>query len=256
MSLLSALLLSLVVAFVGRRLRALTTAGALAATLVGTAILWRAGWAGLAALGAFFAGASIISRLAPDPSQRRFDAKGNQRDVAQVLANGGAAALGALLLPLPAALWVITASLAASAADTWATSTGAWSRTDPRSILTGARVPAGTSGGISLPGTVGAVGGAALVAVSAGLIARDGRLMALCILIGCTGMLLDSLLGAVVQARFYCAACELPTERRRHRCGAATQHTGGVAWVTNDVVNAIATVVAALLGLAAQRLGG
>lgn len=245
-----ALLISLAVATTGRLLRALTTAGAIAATGIGTAILWRAGWAGLAGLGAFFAGASIISRLAPDHAQRLFDAKGNQRDVAQVLANGGAAAFGALLFP-EAALWIITASLAAAAADTWATSVGAWSRSDPRFILTGAAVPAGTSGGVSLAGTLGAVGGGSLVAVSAGLIAHDGRLVALCTLIGCTGMLLDSALGALVQARFYCATCDAPTERRRHRCGAETQLRGGVAWVTNDVVNALATTAAALLGVLA-----
>lgn len=256
MTLQLALLISLAVAATGRLLRALTTAGAVAATVVGTAIVWRTGWSGLAALGAFFVGSSLISRLAPDHAQRRFDAKGNQRDLAQVLANGGAAALGALLLPFPAALWVVTASLAAAAADTWATSVGGWSRSEPRFILTGARVPVGTSGGISLAGALGAVGGGSLVAVSAGLIAHDGRLVALCTLIGCTGMLLDSLLGALVQARFHCAACEVPTERPRHRCGSVTQQTGGVAWVTNDVVNFLATAASALLALAATRLGG
>jgi uncharacterized protein (TIGR00297 family) len=248
MPLVLALAIAAAVAATGRLLRALTTAGAIAAAAIGTTILWRTGWSGLAALGAFFAGSSIISRLAPDHAQQRFDAKGNQRDVAQVLANGGAAALGALLLPLPAALWVVTAALAAAAADTWATSVGGWSRSEPRFILTGGRVPAGTSGAISLAGTLGAVGGASLVAVSAGLIAHDGRVVALCTLIGCTGMLLDSLLGALVQARFHCTACDAATERPRHRCGNVTQQTGGVAWVSNDVVNAMATLLAAVLG--------
>lgn len=254
MPLLPSLVLSLAVALSGRMARALTNGGMIAATLVGTAVLWRTGWVGFAALGAFFVGSSVVSRLAPDHAVRRFDAKGNQRDAAQVLANGGAAAMGALLLAPHSAVWVVTASLAAAAADTWATSIGGWSRSEPRFILTGRRVPAGTSGGITPLGSLGAVGGAAMVAVSAGLIARDGRLVALCTVIGCAGMLLDSLLGALVQARFHCPACGEPTERARHRCGAATQLAGGMRWINNDVVNALATALAGLIGLAAWGL--
>jgi uncharacterized protein (TIGR00297 family) len=243
-----ALLLSGLVAGAGRLARALTTTGALAATAVGTAILWRTGWPGLAALGAFFVGASLISRLAPDPARRHFDAKGQQRDAAQVLANGGAAALGTLLVPVDAALWVVTASLAAAAADTWATSTGGWSRSEPRFVLTGARVAAGTSGGMTLAGNAGSVVGGLTVAVSAGLIAGDWKLMASCSTIGVLGMILDSLLGATVQARFHCPGCDQPTERSPHRCGEAARLTGGVGWLTNDGVNAVATTASALLG--------
>lgn len=249
MRLLTALLLSITVAAAGRALHALTTMGAVAATGIGTAILWRAGWPGLAALGAFFVGASLISRLAPDHAQRTLDAKGNTRDPAQVLANGGAAAVGALLFPA-ASLWIVTAALAAAAADTWATSTGAWSRAQPRHILSGARVAPGTSGGITLLGTLGGVVGSLTVAVSAGLIAGTPALIASCSVIGVVGMLADSLLGATVQARFHCPTCGAPTERARHRCGTVTERKGGVAWISNDVVNAIATTLAAVLGWA------
>jgi uncharacterized protein (TIGR00297 family) len=244
-------LISAVVALLGWRLRALTAAGAVVALLVGTAILARTGWPGLAALGAFFAGSSLVSRLSPDRAQQRFDAKGNQRDVAQVLANGGAAAVGALLLPAEPALWLVSASLAAAAADTWATSFGGWSRTDPSFILSGRRVPAGTSGGVTLMGSAGGLAGSLTVAVSAALIAGGWLLLASCTIIGFAGMILDSLLGATLQARFYCPGCDQPTERSRHRCGASARLTGGVSWVSNDVVNGGATLAAALLGLLA-----
>ena len=62
------------------------------------------------------------------------DAKGERRDGLQVLANGWAAGLGALLAPANSALglWIVTTALAAAAADTWATAAGSWSQSDPR----------------------------------------------------------------------------------------------------------------------------
>src|SRR5512147_693899 len=75
MPLLLAFGVSLVVALAGYTARALTRAGTLTATLVGTLIIWRTGGSGLAALGAFFVGSSLISRLAPDPGGSLLDAK-------------------------------------------------------------------------------------------------------------------------------------------------------------------------------------
>jgi uncharacterized protein (TIGR00297 family) len=243
---------SLLVALAGYTARALTRAGALTATLVGTLIIWRTGGGGLAALGAFFVGSSLISRLAPDPGSSLLDAKGATRDPMQVLANGGAAALAALLAGSnQAALWSITGSLAAAAADTWATSSGAWSRTEPRHILTGRRVPAGTSGGITVVGSVGAAAGAASVGLAAMLCGGGSQLLPLALVVGMLGMLLDSAAGALLQGKFRCDQCQRDTERRVHRCGAAARHLRGLAWLTNDGVNAIATITAALLGYAA-----
>lgn len=253
MPLLLALVTSALVAVAGWRLRALTPTGALAATAVGAAILTGTGWAGMAALGAFFVGASWVSHRAPDRTAA-LGAKGSTRDAWQVLANGGAAALGALVPG--AGLWIVTASLAAAAADTWATATGGWSRRAPRHILTLAPVPAGTSGGVTPLGTAGAVAGALLVAAAAAVVAGAPRLLASALVIGPLGMLLDSLLGATLQGRFHCAACDAPTETARHRCGAAARHAGGLAWLGNDGVNAAATGAAALAGWLAWRLLG
>ena len=74
-------------------LRTLTGGGALAAWLVGTLILAGTGWPGAAALLAFFVSSSLVSRF--EPADRSLDPKGSRRDAAQVIANGGAAALPA-----------------------------------------------------------------------------------------------------------------------------------------------------------------
>jgi uncharacterized protein (TIGR00297 family) len=247
--------LSLGIAASGWAARALTGPGAAVAVLVGSAVLWRIGWAGMAALGAFFIGASLISRLAPDQAVAALDAKGQQRDPWQVLANGGAAAAGALFAAgnAEAGLWIVTASLAAAAADTWATATGGWSRTDPRHILTGRRVPAGTSGGVTWAGTAGALLGAALVSGSAAVVAARPLLFPLALGVGMLGMIADSALGAAWQGRFHCPVCDRATERRMHGCGRRTTLRGGWSWLSNDAVNAVATTLSAVAGWLAWR---
>jgi uncharacterized protein (TIGR00297 family) len=248
-----ALPVSIAIALAGWWTRSLSGSGALAATGVGTAILLGTGIPGMLALGAFFVGSSLISRVAPDRSAA-LDAKGSTRDLWQVLANGGAAAIGALIPG--AGLWVVAASLAAAAADTWATSAGGWSRTPPRSIVSFRPVAPGTSGGITILGTCGAILGAALVGSAAALLADGLPLLFLALVLGVLGMFVDSLLGATLQGRFHCPRCDRATERRMHRCGEMSRHVGGLAWLTNDGVNATATTFAAAAGYLAWHLWG
>ena len=240
------------------RARALTAPGAAAAALVGGAILWAAGWPGAAALAAFFVTATLVSRLEPAPGTALLDPKGGRRDARQVLANGGAAAAAALVAAASSertlAAWVATASLAAAAADTWATGIGGRSATAPRHILTGRPVPAGTSGGVSVAGTAGALGGAGVTALAAAAAGGGAALVPAGVMIGVAGMLIDSALGASLQGRFECPACGGPSEWRRHRCGATTVWRGGIPWLTNDGVNAAATGMAALAGALAWWL--
>jgi uncharacterized protein (TIGR00297 family) len=232
------------VALTAWRLRALTPGGAVAATGVGTAILIGAGWWGGAVLLTFFLGSTIVSRLCPDPAVEQGEAKGGRRDAGQVLANGGIPALGALA----GGVWPLAAGLAAAAADTWATSLGATSPAPPRHIFTGRQVPAGTSGGVTWRGSLGGVAGAATVAGVTVLATGSRELGTWAVVIGTSGMLLDSMLGAVLQGRFHCPACDVATERRRHRCGTESTRIGGIGWVTNDVVNALATGAATFGG--------
>lgn len=201
-------------------------------------------------MAAFFVLSSAVSRLSPEPQAPEIDAKGNRRDPWQVLANGGPAAVGALLAwGSPAlVLWVVTASLAVAAADTWATSVGAWSRRPPRHLLTWATVQPGASGGVTLYGTAGAMAGAFLVAAAGAAAGGAPALLPVATLVGFSGMAVDSALGAGVQGRFRCPRCQLRSEHRVHRCGTPTDRVGGVAWLNNDGVNAIATGAGALAG--------
>jgi len=253
---LAAGLLGFAAASVAWKTRGLSVSGAFAAAAVGMLVLTGTGWPGGAVLMTFFVGSTLVSRWSPDPSGRLLDAKGNQRDALQVVANGGMAACGGLLAlfhPGPAA-WMLTASLASAAADTWATSVGGRSPTPPRDLITGRVVAPGTSGGVTSCGTIGAVIGGASVAAVGALVFHQVRLLPVATLIGVAGMLFDSVLGGCCQARFECPQCAVPCERATHRCGARTVQTGGWRLLTNDTVNAVATVAAGVGGWVAWKL--
>jgi|RhiMetdeSRZDD1v2_1073273.scaffolds.fasta_scaffold74686_2 uncharacterized protein (TIGR00297 family) len=242
-----AVAMSLPLALVAWRAGALTRDGALAAALVGFAVLFGTGWGGAAMLAAFFIPSTAVGRfalvrgVASDPAAER-------RNAAQVLANGGAAALGALLEPSHPGLgiWIVCGSLAAASADTWATSIGAFSVKHPRHLLTRREVPRGTSGGVSPVGTLAALAGAAIVAVSGGVAGGGVPLFLAGVAIGFGGMLLDSILGATLQGSFECPRCGVATERRTHQCGTPARVVGGWRWLDNNGVNALSTTLAAL----------
>lgn len=236
------------------RAGALTGAGAVAAGAVGTLVLWGTGWSGGAVLAAFFVSSTLVSRRTPAPGA--LDPKGGPRDARQVLANGGVAAVVSLLgLREPAlGYWLTTATLAGAAADTWATSLGARSTVPPRLLWSRRRVPSGTNGGITVLGCAGAAAGALVVAATGVLAGGPAPLLPAAALVGFLGMVADSWLGASLQGRFHCPACDRPSEWPAHRCGTATVHVGGLRWLDNDAVNFAATAVSAALGFAAWAL--
>jgi uncharacterized membrane protein len=146
--------------------------------------------------------------------------------------------------------------MAAVNADTWATEMGVLSASLPRLVTTGKPVERGTSGGISGLGSLAALGGAALVGLAAALFPQGGPawvVVGIAAAAGLAGAFFDSLLGATVQAIYYCPRCEKETERHPlHTCQEETLLVRGWRWLDNDWVNFLASLVGALtaLGLA------
>jgi uncharacterized protein (TIGR00297 family) len=218
----------------------LSPAGVAAALAVGAAVTVGAGWRGLVLLAVFFVTSSALTR------------RGGRRTPVQVLANGGVAAAAALLSRLdPGWLPACCGALAAAAADTWSTEIGARSSSAPRLLTTGRAVPPGTSGGVTWLGTLGALAGAAVVAAGAALLGLAPPVGAARIAAGgVAGGLADSLLGATVQARYRCGRCREVGEAARCPCGGTAVAISGIAWLTNDAVNGVCTLVGAAVGAA------
>lgn len=261
------LLSSAVISLFAYRRGALSASGALAAILVGTIIFGFGGWTWGLVLIAFFVLSTALSRYRQADKRQLADkfAKGARRDVGQVLANGALGAFIALLhffYPVSPLLAAFLGSMATVNADTWGTEVGVLSRDLPRLITTRRRVPPGTSGGITLLGTTASTLGALVIGVLAyilmcveSVLIGDNALqlswiVPVALFSGLLGSLFDSLLGATVQGIFYCARCQLETEKELHGCGLRTSRVRGWRWLNNDMVNFVSSLWGALLAIA------
>jgi len=242
--------LAAIVAGGAYRLRALSRDGAVAAFAVGAAVFGSGGWRAAAVLLAFFVPSSLLSRLGEPRKRAICPRNAHARSAWQVLANGGVAAACALAMPRDGNRWraAFAGAFAAASADTWATEIGTLSKRSPVSILTLRPVAAGRSGGVTAAGTAASAGGASCVAAVAAL---TGIAPFWCVALGgIGGAVLDSILGASLQALRWCPACAQECETLRHDCGAPTQLRRGAGWLENDGVNFAATLGGAIVAAA------
>jgi uncharacterized protein (TIGR00297 family) len=197
---------------------------------------------------AFFIPSTVLTHIGRSRKRATSEARGDTpRNGWQVLANGAVAAVCALAAAggCGAFAAAFAGAFAAASADTWGTEIGTLSRTGPVSILTMRPLPAGRSGGITLLGSVATLAGSLCVAGTAALVGT-APLWSVAIG-GVIGAVLDSVLGASVQALRWCGLCECECEMRRHHCGTATVLRRGADWIENDAVNFAATLCGALI---------
>lgn len=212
-------------ALLARALRGVNWSGAMAGGVACFALLAGAGPAAFALLAALFVMTWVATRLGYRHKQELGLAERREgRNVRQVLANLAIAALATIAFAATGnRAWVValTAALAEAATDTVASEIGQSRRQDALLITSWESVPAGTDGGITLPGTLaGATAGIviALVATLGGILAPSE--MWVPVAAGFAGMLADSVLGATVQRR---------------------------GWLSNQAVNLVSTLAAAAM---------
>ncbi|KGE73401.1 DUF92 domain-containing protein [Spirochaeta lutea] len=278
-------ILNLTLAIAARRRRAVSPDGAVMGFILGLVIYAGLGPGGWGCLVLFFVSSSLLSRTGKERKARldlaSLHEKSDQRDWLQALANAGPGALCALgFLVTGESLWILgtVISLGAANGDTWASELGVLSPGPPRSILTGKPLAPGTSGGISPLGLGGSLAGGLCIGLGAagmhlwgafGMLGlgvlgweqswqtsvQGGAALEPAALIlagaagGFMGSLIDSLLGASIQARYRTSRGRL-TERPRDQAGTPHLLAGGLPWIGNDAVNLLANSAVTILGMA------
>lgn len=185
--------------------------------------------------------------------------KGGQRDYVQVIANGLLGFIFGLLYFFTQKemfIIVLAASFAASNADTWGSELGVLSKMDPVSILNFKKIEKGVSGGISVFGTISSMAGSSFIALIffIGYLIKFGsnsKLLSFAVIVSVSGFLgsiIDSLIGASLQAKYRCIVCGKTTEKKLHH-GKKTVLVEGISWLNNDAVNFICGLSACLLAI-------
>ncbi|RLN92207.1 hypothetical protein BBJ28_00011749 [Nothophytophthora sp. Chile5] len=262
--LLVAALLSAVLARRGLKKQSLDASGAAAACFVAFFSIASGYRFGVLILGFYFSGSKLTKVRANVKQQLDANFKpGGQRSARQVLACSLLATAIAVYCVLlfgddDASLDFVNAPwrsqllasyighYACCAADTWASELGVLSKSEPWLITTLRRVPPGTNGGVSVLGlAMSALGGAFIGALYfvASLASGSAQLhvVTLGAVTGLFGSLLDSLLGATVQATYF-------DRSTRKICDESTaeadvEHICGANVLTNEQVNLVSVLV-------------
>ena len=203
----AALAFNAAVAWAGHRVRTVSLSGAVIGALIGIAIYLGLGWRGWALLLATFIAASVASRLG---IKRKVlldiaEERGGRRGAGNAIANTGVAAIAAVVAltggDAASARLAFAAALAAGGSDTIASEIGkAWGRRT-WSVTSLRRVPPGTSGAMSLEGTTAGLAGAfGLGAVAVALGLTPASLLWTIVAGATAGSLLESWLGATLEA--------------------------------------------------------
>ncbi|MDD3057655.1 MAG: DUF92 domain-containing protein [Sphaerochaeta sp.] len=259
-------LIMLVVSVASYKSKQLTLGGSFAAFLVGLIPTYVLGFGALATLLLFFIAAGVLGKIAKricTVDVMKIHKKGGTRDAMQVYANGFMALLAGLLYalnPTMSFLVMFGSAVGEAASDTFASEVGILSKTKPVSIITGKPMTPGLSGAVSPLGLASGLLGAVLIGLCfwgcflplAPKSAAYASVVALSSFFGC---LIDSVLGATVQAHYYDEVNDRITERSEVD-GRTLVLERGVRWIDNDMVNFMSNVIAALFGMSMSLLIG
>ncbi|KAJ1848612.1 hypothetical protein IWW55_006557 [Coemansia sp. RSA 2706] len=265
------------------RKRSLSATGALAAAFVGLATASNDNMLFTAVLLAFFGSSTFWTKYQAQ-QKMKIDpafAKTSRRDWRQVLCNGGIGSVISLVYQyyfdgrrpedldlserrlMTVLIWAYIGFYSCCAADTWASEIGTLSSDWPMLITTWRPVPPGTNGGISKLGLLASFAGGAAVGLAADIALwaqyfyafRRGTLpkipyVTVGSLLGTLGSVVDSLLGATVQASFLVnkrAVSDLTTAEQRQRKDVSV--IAGADILSNNMVNAVSSACTTVLAV-------
>lgn len=219
----------------------------------------------------FFIPSSILTKANLDKKKNKIiSEKTGYRDGFQVLSNSFGLFIfalaqiwfsgidGKILIPV---LFAGTVFVSSASADTWSTEIGTLNKSDPHYILNLKKtVLKGTSGGVSLIGSVGGLLGAIVISsiLNLMLIITGNRMSLANMLIlfsgvtifGFIGQIVDSLLGALFQNKYYCPTCDLNVEEQfHHACKTGNlKKIKNYTFLNNNTVNLTSNLFVTLVG--------
>lgn len=245
-----------VFAVVAYKANTLDLGGAAFAFVLGVVTLWILRLEGFLLLLMFFVSCNIVGKISKRIRGKletdNVEKKGSRRDFMQVLANGLMAVLAALLWAFSlsdSALIMFGAAVAEAMSDTFAGEIGRLSKNDPISIRTLKRIKKGLSGGVTFLGTMAALLSSAFIALCWALwFQRPFSQASLVCLLGFAGAVLDSYLGATVQAQFLDPDTNSPTEHDTKN-GVPLKLIRGIRFMDNDMVNLMSNAFSATFAL-------
>ncbi|KAI7829157.1 integral membrane protein DUF92-domain-containing protein [Kickxella alabastrina] len=283
-----AVVLTSIMCFSSLRKRSLSKSGALAAAFVGLATVSNDNVMFTAVLLAFFISSSYCTKyqarekMKIDPSY----AKASERDWKQVLCNGGVGSVISLVYQyyfdgrhpedltreqrqlMVLLTWAYIGFYSCCAADTWASELGTLSNDWPILITTFSPVPPGTNGGVSRLGVLSSFAGGAAVGLAADIALwvqyfgayRSGVMPKipynmLASILGTVGSLIDSLLGATIQASYLVdkrAVSDLSASELKRLKGA--QLIAGRNIISNNMVNVLSSVSTTVIAMLLLKL--
>ncbi|EDO50028.1 predicted protein [Nematostella vectensis] len=255
----------------GFRSKSLDLSGALAAVLVGFACALSS-LCFFSSLLAFFLSSSRLTNFRAEVKRELEDdfKEGGQRNWVQVMCNGGIATLVSLIYVVDkgcgeryidyahdfdASLMAmaVLGALACSCGDTWSSEIGTAIKSHtPRLITTLRKVPVGTNGGVTIPGTVASMTGGLFVGLAyygtlyLTVLMRvkvevppQWPIIFIGLVAGFFGSIIDSFLGATVQYSGFCSVKKHVVNRPT----ATAKHISGIFLLDNHAVNLVSSAV-------------
>ena len=236
--------------------RALTAGGALCAFVMGVTVFWTTRAEGFLLFMLFFLSCNVVGKISKRLRKGKTEIaekKGHRRDVMQVVANGLMTTIAALLwffTSKTVALIMFGAAVAEATSDTFAGEVGRLSKSGPVSIRNFRPVPVGMSGGVTFLGMVGAFLSSAMIAFCWYIWFQGVSVYAavLVCLMGFSGAVMDSYLGASVQAHYVDPDTGMLTENDE-KDGRKLELAQGIRWVDNDMVNLMSNVFSSVFAM-------